>query len=86
LLVSTVETVRGPVDVTKLGRALMHEHVFILQPEALQNYLSHDAASFIDFMVGDPAFANEKPTTSTSRRRSCRLCGAPASPTSRSTT
>jgi phosphotriesterase-related protein len=38
LLVSTVETVRGPVDVTKLGRALMHEQVFILQPEALQNY------------------------------------------------
>jgi phosphotriesterase-related protein len=24
-------------------------------------HLSHDAASFVDFMVGDPAFANEKP-------------------------
>jgi phosphotriesterase-related protein len=36
--VSTVETVRGPVDVSELGRTLMHEHVFVLQPEALQNY------------------------------------------------
>jgi phosphotriesterase-related protein len=35
---STVETVRGPVDVTALGPTLMHEHVFVLQPEALQNY------------------------------------------------
>lgn len=34
----TVETVRGPVDVTELGPALMHEHIFVLQPEALQNY------------------------------------------------
>jgi phosphotriesterase-related protein len=35
---ASVETVRGAVDVTQLGPALMHEHVFILQPEALQNY------------------------------------------------
>jgi phosphotriesterase-related protein len=34
----TVETVRGPVDVGALGPTLMHEHVFILEPEALQNY------------------------------------------------
>ena len=34
----TVETVRGTVDVESLGRALMHEHVFVMQPEALQNY------------------------------------------------
>lgn len=33
-----VETVRGPVQVTDLGRTLMHEHVFLLEPEALQNY------------------------------------------------
>ncbi len=33
-----VETVRGPVDADELGTTLMHEHVFILQPEALQNY------------------------------------------------
>jgi phosphotriesterase-related protein len=36
--VSTVETVRGPVDAGDLGAALMHEHVFVMQPEALQNY------------------------------------------------
>ncbi len=35
---ATVETVRGPVPVTDLGRTLMHEHVFLLEPEALQNY------------------------------------------------
>src|SRR5437667_8398293 len=35
---STVETVCGPVDVANLGATLMHEHVFVLQPEALQNY------------------------------------------------
>ena len=34
----TVQTVRGTVDVERLGRALMHEHVFVMQPEALQNY------------------------------------------------
>jgi phosphotriesterase-related protein len=33
-----VETVRGPVDAGELGTTLMHEHVFILQPEALQNW------------------------------------------------
>lgn len=35
---STVDTVRGPVDVSALGRTLMHEHVFVMQPEALQNF------------------------------------------------
>jgi phosphotriesterase-related protein len=35
---ATVETVRGPVDVDELGTTLMHEHIFILQPEALQNW------------------------------------------------
>ncbi len=35
---STVETVRGPVEVDKLGPTLMHEHVFVLDPEALQNF------------------------------------------------
>ena len=32
---ASVETVRGPVDVTSSGRTLMHEHVFVLDPEAL---------------------------------------------------
>ena len=35
---ATVETVRGPVDLGDLGRTLMHEHIFILEPEALQNW------------------------------------------------
>ncbi len=35
---STVETVRGPVELASLGPTLMHEHVFVLDPEALQNY------------------------------------------------
>jgi phosphotriesterase-related protein len=33
-----VETVRGQVEVTELGPTLMHEHIFIMQPEALQNW------------------------------------------------
>jgi len=45
---STVETVRGPVDVSELGPALMHEHVFVLQPEALQNYGHVWGASYWD--------------------------------------
>jgi phosphotriesterase-related protein len=35
---STVETVRGPVELAQLGPTLMHEHIFVLDPEALQNY------------------------------------------------
>src|SRR5215813_3181981 len=34
----TLETVRGTVDVASLGRTLMHEHVFVFQQEAFQNY------------------------------------------------
>ena len=34
----TVETVRGPVPVTDLGRVFMHEHVFVLNEEIRQNY------------------------------------------------
>ena len=33
-----VETVRGPVEVDALGVTLMHEHVFVLTPDVLQNY------------------------------------------------
>jgi phosphotriesterase-related protein len=36
--VSTVETVRGAVEVSALGRTLMHEHVFVLATEHVQNY------------------------------------------------
>ena len=35
---ASVETVRGPVALEDLGRTLMHEHVFIMEPEALQNW------------------------------------------------
>jgi phosphotriesterase-related protein len=35
---ATVETVRGPVQVDDLGPTLMHEHVFALSTEHVQNY------------------------------------------------
>ena len=35
---ATVETVRGPVELDRLGPTLMHEHVFILDPEARENW------------------------------------------------
>lgn len=34
---STVQTVRGPIDTAELGRVLMHEHVFVLSTEHVQN-------------------------------------------------
>jgi phosphotriesterase-related protein len=46
--VSTVETVRGPVETSQLGPTLPHEHVFVLQPEALQNYGHVWGASYWD--------------------------------------
>lgn len=33
-----VDTVRGPVDTSALGRTLMHEHVFVLGSEHVANY------------------------------------------------
>src|SRR5258708_10124974 len=33
-----VETVRGPVDVARLGTTFMHEHIFVLNEEIRQNY------------------------------------------------
>ncbi len=38
----TVETVRGPIDTADLGPTLMHEHVFVLSTEHLQNYGQND--------------------------------------------
>jgi phosphotriesterase-related protein len=35
---AVVESVRGPVDLGSLGRTLMHEHVFVLSTEHVQNY------------------------------------------------
>ncbi|HLG16448.1 MAG TPA: phosphotriesterase-related protein [Blastocatellia bacterium] len=33
-----VNTVKGPIDTAQLGATLMHEHVFVLATEILQNY------------------------------------------------
>jgi phosphotriesterase-related protein len=44
----TVETVRGPVELAELGPTLMHEHVFVLDPETLQNYGHVWGASYWD--------------------------------------
>lgn len=35
---AAVETVRGPVEAGDLGPTLMHEHVFVLSTEHMQNY------------------------------------------------
>jgi phosphotriesterase-related protein len=35
---ATVDTVRGPVELEELGPTLMHEHVFVLSAEHVQNY------------------------------------------------
>jgi len=45
---ATVETVRGPVDVDGLGATLMHEHVFVMEPEPLANYGALWGASYWD--------------------------------------
>ena len=47
-----VATVRGPVELAELGPALMHEHVFVLDPEALQNYGHVWGASYWDEDTG----------------------------------
>jgi phosphotriesterase-related protein len=36
--VDTVETIRGAASLDRLGPTLMHEHVFVLDPEAMENY------------------------------------------------
>lgn len=33
-----INTVRGSIDTSHLGETLMHEHVFVLSPEIMQNY------------------------------------------------
>jgi phosphotriesterase-related protein len=35
---SQVETIRGPVDADALGATLMHEHIFVKNPELEENY------------------------------------------------
>ena len=34
----SIQTVRGPVETSELGPTLMHEHIFVLSAEILQNY------------------------------------------------
>src|SRR5262249_24919668 len=45
---TTVDTVRGPVALDELGPTLMHEHIFVLDPQALQNYSRVWGASYWD--------------------------------------
>ena len=45
---SMVETIRGPVELSQLGPTLMHEHVFVLDPEALINYSHVWGSSYWD--------------------------------------
>jgi len=35
---ANVETAKGPIDTARLGKVLMHEHVFVLSTEIQQNY------------------------------------------------
>src|SRR3954470_13907867 len=37
-MTSTVNTARGAIDTTDLGVTLMHEHVFIMSTEIMENY------------------------------------------------
>jgi phosphotriesterase-related protein len=36
--VTTIQSMNGPLEADQLGRVLMHEHVFILDPDFLTNY------------------------------------------------
>ena len=47
-----MQTVRGPVAAADLGRTLPHEHIVVLQPEALQNYGHVWGAAYWDEETG----------------------------------
>jgi len=49
---TSIETVRGPVDTARLGRVLMHEHVFVLSPEIENNYPAFDEDAAVAGAVG----------------------------------
>lgn len=49
---STIETVRGPVELAELGPTLMHEHIVILEPESFQNYAHVWGAPYWDEEAG----------------------------------
>jgi phosphotriesterase-related protein len=50
-----VETVRGPVETSRLGPTLMHEHVFILDSEVNQNYPERSWEGPRQARIGDAA-------------------------------
>jgi phosphotriesterase-related protein len=35
---ATIQTVRGPIETSRLGTTLMHEHIFVLSTEIIENY------------------------------------------------
>jgi phosphotriesterase-related protein len=39
---TTIQSAKGPIETEGLGRVLMHEHVFILDPDFLANYPALD--------------------------------------------
>jgi phosphotriesterase-related protein len=49
---ATVETVRGPVALDRLGPTLMHEHVFVLDPGAFASFGTHFGAPYWDEEAG----------------------------------
>lgn len=49
---TTVETVRGPIELSRLGPTLMHEHVFILDPEARENWAHLWGGAYWDESAG----------------------------------
>ena len=65
---STVETVRGPVELERLGPTLMHEHVFVISPEAMLNYGHLWGAHYwdVEVRVADAIAASTRGTSPTS--------------------
>jgi phosphotriesterase-related protein len=45
---TVVQTARGPVDSSALGRTLMHEHIFVLTPDVEQNHDEWDEQIRVD--------------------------------------
>ena len=45
---STVNTARGPVDTSSLGKTLMHEHIFVLTPDVQLNHDEWDEQEQVD--------------------------------------
>lgn len=50
---AAVETVKGSIDSTQLGRTYAHEHVFVLGEEHRLNYQEWDEEAMIDLAVRD---------------------------------